>query len=621
MSQHPGRAAGSWRPRRRRRSRGIATAAAALLGVGAARAADAPRPVESIARPDGAVVAGRVAGDARVGFRFEPADGSPTVPLEAAGVVTADGPAADAAGSPPFRVDLGLGQRVSGRLARVDERTIRLEGGPGGAPVEVARAGAAGLAQRPGEAPVLRDGWEGPEIDPGRWVTIGEPALVADPHLEGAKALSLPARGATVTARLAEPVASGRFEVAFHDPGGMAPGHQWFVDLLFRGKDRPESIRMILDAGREDLGLRSTDGPALGVQLLARKPGWRRLGIRFGPETEVAVDGDELAHGRGPGGPLVEIRLAHQVAPADGEAVAESALAVGFDDLRLVRVAEPVGNLEVAPDVDDVRMVDGDQVFGALRGADADGLALEVAGRVVPLPWAEVAGVRLRRRPATARPVAGLLVRVEWRPGPGADARDLDQVEGALLAATDAALTVATPYAGDLAIPRDRLRRLKVVGRGTRIVVDPHAHHLGNNISVLPPQLDPPRPEGGTLERTFTLDRVPAPAEAPNLALDVVQVLGEGAAGFGVDDLSALVRAGQLRTNVLLNGARVDSLNRHVSPQNEAPERIHLPIPAGLLRAGANTLRFEQVGKQNDPGELDDLGILSIAIEFRPPAP
>ncbi len=85
-----------------------------------------------------------------------------------------------------------------------------------------------------------------------------------------------------------------------------------------------------------------------------------------------------------------------------------------------------------------------------------------------------------------------------------------------------------------------------------------------------------------------------------------------------------LVKNGQLRTTVRLNGREVDYLNRHVATKNEAPERVRLPIPAGLLKAGRNVLRFEQAGIASDPNYLDDLGILEIALEFdadRPAAP
>jgi hypothetical protein len=574
-----------------------------------------PRPtparVESIAGPDGRAIFGKIAGDAKTGFRFEPSGGEPSLSLEQAGVVTIEGGGVGAAsGYPPMRVLLGLEQQVSGRLGSVDDAKVILEDGPSGQAVTVARGGARGLAQRPGEALVLQDGFE--TLDPARWSRIGEPDMDDGIHLAGSRSLRIPAGGSAVTCRLAEPVASGRLEVAFHDPGKVAPGQQWFVDLLFKGPSGDETVRAVLDCSEESLAVQTSGGPALAVQRLARKPGWHRLGLRFGPEmTDLAVDGDELAHGRGPGGPLLEIRLANRTT---GEGAIPRDLAVHFDDLRLVRLAEPVGGLEVAPSVDDVRLVDGgDQIFGQLKSADADAVLLSVDGRDVRLPWTEVAELDFRRVAAQSRAIEGLLVRVEWRSAPGTDPRDTDQAEGALLTLNDTSLTLATPYAGDLVIPRERLRKLKPLGRGRRIVLDATAHHLGNNVSKDPQPLDPPQPEGGTLERTFTLESVP---DGPSfLVLDVIQVVGEA----NSLQFSDLVRKGEIRTNLKLNGKPFDYLNRHVITRNETPERVRVPIPAGTLRPGPNTLRFEQTGKAGEPEELDDLGILTIALEFGDP--
>ena len=589
---------------------------AVCLGLGADGPA-APTRTESIARGEGGTIAGRVVGDSRSGFRFEPTPGQPgnppSLPLQAAGMISFDGPTADPSVFPPIRVEMGGDGRISGRLARSDDATIHLEDGPGGRQVAIVRAGAAGLAQRPGEAVVIRDGFE--RLDLNRWALIGEPEIVENPHLEGNRALRLPADGAAITATLAAPIASGRLEVAFHDPGTIATGHHWFVDLFFRGEEGPESVQVLLDAGEESLGVQSLGGSALAVQRLARQPGWHRLAVRFGPETELAVDANVLAHGRGPGGPLVEIRLAHRSVGSGPDQPPATAMAIGFDDLRLVRLAEPIGGLEIAPRIDDVRLIGGDQIFGQFRGADADRVRLEVDGREVALAWTEVASIQFRRDPVQGRPIDGLFVRVEWRPGP--DPRDLDAAEGALLGLTDTTLTLATPYAGDLAIPRDRIQRLKVVGQGTRLVVDPHAHHLGDDISVLPPVLDPPYPEGGTLERTFTLETVPDATRNPaSVVFDVVQVVG---AETGDPSYSPLVRKGELRTNVRVNGQLVDYLNRHITTRNETPERVRLNLPPSLLRAGINTIRVEQVGLKDDPSEFDEIGILSIAIEFAPP--
>ena len=591
---------------------------AACLGLGADSPTASNR-TESIARGDGGTIQGRIVGDPGSGFRFipkpeQPGDHAP-LPLRSGMVVSFDGPGSELASFPPIRIELGADGRISGRLGRADETTIHLEDGPGGSKLEINRAGASSLAQRPGEAVVIRDGFE--RLDLNRWALNGEPEVVENPHIEGNRALRLPADGAAITATLAEPVASGRLEVAFHDPGSNATGHQWFVDLYFRGEEGPESIQVLLDAGEESLGVQSRGGSALAVQRLARLPGWHRLAVRFGPETELAVDANVLAHGRGPGGPLVEVRLAHRAVGSGPDQPLATDMAIGFDDLRLVRLAEPVGGLEIAPQLDDVRLIDGDQIFGQFRSANADLVRLDVDGREIPLNWSEVASIQFRRGPKQGRPINGLLVRVEWRPGP--DPRDLDAAEGALLGLTDTTLTLATPYAGDLTIPRDRLQRLKVVGRGTRLVVDPHSHHLGDDITVIPPLLDPPYPEGGTLERTLTLGAVPDATENPaSVVFDVVQVVG---AETGDPSYSPLVRKGELRTNVRVNGQMVDYLNRHITTRNETPERVRLNLPPGLLRVGTNTIRVEQVGLKDDPNEFDEIGILSIAIEFAPTPP
>src|SRR5439155_12526828 len=135
---------------------------------------------------------------------------------------------------------------------------------------------------------------------------------------------------------------------------------------------------------------------------------------------------------------------------------------------------------------------------------------------------------------------------------------DLDFAEGALAGQSAAAITLATPYSGVLTIPRSHLHRLVVLGQGRRIVIDPSAHHLGDEISVTPPLLDPPQPEGLTLDRTIELAELPGrPAE---LVLDVVQVVGEASDS----SFAHYIRDGELRTYVAINGRRVDYLNRYV---------------------------------------------------------
>jgi hypothetical protein len=578
-----------------------ATAASAL-----AQAQTIPGPC-TLVRSDGQRLVGNLRSDAPRGFLFVPLGAAQPLALETGAVVVFEGPEPDpTTGFPPFRVELGLGQRISGRLGAVEETSVRLTESSAGGPVAVARPGVSAVIQRPGEVLVFQDGFE--TIDGARWTEIGDPDLVEQPRTAGAHSLRIPAGGTALTCSLREPVGSGRLDIAFHDDGAVADGQQWFVDLLFRGLAGTESVKAVLGWAEESLTVESPSGPALAVQRLARKAGWHRLSLRFSPaQTEVAVDGNDLAHGKGPNGPLVEIRLASHVS---GKTAAPERLAGCFDDLRLVRFTEPIGDLEIDASQDEVRLAGGDQLFGTIGSADSDRVLLKVDDKLVRLPWSEVSGLYFRRRPRQSVAVEGLLVRVEWRAASGGDPSDLDALEGALTAVSDTALTLATPYAGTLVLPRDRRRSVRVQGSGRRIVIDPTAHHLGDNISTPAQLIDPPQPEGGVLERIVDLAEIPTRPAA--LVLDVVQVVGE-ASGL---QFSSLVQKGELRTNVSINGQPVDYLNRHITSKNETPERIRLPIPAGRLRPGRNLIRFEQVGIASDATYLDDLGLLGIALEF-----
>ncbi len=568
---------------------------------------------DALERPDGGRLGGALRGDSASGFRFLPDDGPAPVPIDGPAEIAlgGKGPAASA-GVPPVQVLLGWNQRISGTLDGLDAGAIRLSDGPGGRPVTIERSGALGLRQRPGEALVLIDGFEA--IDPARWSHVGEPRVEAEPRLAGARSLRLEADGSAITARLDEPVGLGRLELGYHDTAEVVAGANWFVDLLFRGESGPETIRAVLGWSEDSLGVSSSGGPVLAVQRLARRPGWHRLEIRFGPDAaELAVDGDALAHGKGPTGPLVEVRLGTSLAGDRPPAK----VAAHADELRVVRITSVSSSAEADPGQDEARLVEGDQVFGSIRGADPRGVVLEVLGRTLTLPWSRVASIAFRRAPRPSREVEGLLCRLEWRSAPGDDPRDLDQAEGALTRADPDSFTLETPYAGTLVVPRDRLRRIVVEGMGRRLVIDPTAHHMGDEVSKAPEHLDPPQPEGGELDRSFTLKEAPAPERSASLVMDVVQVVGEAP---GLSQFSEAVRNGELRTKLFVNGLEIDYLNRHITTRNEKPERIRLPIPAGLLKAGENRIKILQTGKANDPNYLDDLGILGIALEVTTPA-
>src|SRR3954462_5897895 len=81
---------------------------------------------ETLVRPDGQRVAGRLRGDAATGFVFVPDGSKATLPLEPGSLLVFNGSGpAPTAGFFPFRVEMGLGQRISGRLGAVDPLAVR----------------------------------------------------------------------------------------------------------------------------------------------------------------------------------------------------------------------------------------------------------------------------------------------------------------------------------------------------------------------------------------------------------------------------------------------------------------------------------------------------------------
>ncbi|QEH36767.1 hypothetical protein OJF2_53520 [Aquisphaera giovannonii] len=569
------------------------------------------RPGEVLERAGQRGLDGRLAGDPRSGFSFIPEGGRAPIPLKAGAVVafrpTAETPSAI---PPPFRVRVGESASLSGTIRELGEDRVAIRVPWQPADVRIVRRAVQSIVQRSGEAKVFADSFE--RIEPSRWAARGRAELRSAAEGRGVR---LAAPGSSLLHRLAEPLASGRLDVAFLDDAAIAPGRRWTADLTFRGPAGPASVRVVLGRDEESLAVECPDGPALAVQRLARVRGWRRLSIRFGPEqTEISVDGRELAHGKGPSGPLEAFAFRAE-GPEEGKGAGEPAGLIG--GVQLVRFAETPASLEIDPSQDEVRLVVGDQLYGSVRGGDGDRVEVVVDDKAVGVDWDGVSGLYFRRQAVASRPVEGLLARVDWLATPGEPqaSRELDHADGAISAFDSAALTLETPYAGTLVIPRGRLTRIRLDDAAWRVVIDPAAHHLGDNVSTSPPLLDPPLPEGGLLVRSFDLPEAPAADRPAFVVLDVVQVVGEAAGS----DFSPLVARGELRTYVEANGRRVDYINRYVATSNETTERIRIPLPPGLLKAGQNELRIVQTGIAKDPTWFDDLGILGVAIELDGP--
>ena len=349
---------------------------------------------------------------------------------------------------------------------------------------------------------MLADGFEA--IDPTRWSITGKPATADQPRLGEGRSLRLPAEGASLTHNLEEPLAAGRLELAFHDDGAIVPRARVRrrarvprPDGAGRDADHPGLVRG--EPGRRVARRAVAASPAPGPHAGLAPPG-AAVRARARPRSPLTARNWPTAGS--PEGPLCAIRLATRTTDAAAPARPPSAY---FDDLRLIRFAEPPASLEIDASQDEARLVVGDQIFGEVRGADAERV---VDGGRRPADRAAMGRGRRAVLPPGAGqgiPIEGLLVRAEWRSAPGDRPTDLDFAEGALLAVSDDSLTLATPYAGTLTIPRGPICRLAVLGRGRR-----HRHRRrgappGRRDLRDPARSTRPSPKGLTLDRTVEL--------------------------------------------------------------------------------------------------------------------
>jgi hypothetical protein len=554
---------------------------------------------------DGRRLTGRMAGPEAGPFAFRPDSGGEPIPIERLYRIEPDPGRPDRPDPPaepaPFILSTGHGQRLSGQLLGLDEQWIRLAIGPDGAEVEADRRGVTSLVQRPGEARMVAESFEG-ELDRDRWsIRSGvEPAPI--PGGEG-NALSIAPGGAEARLRLPEPIEAGRVELSFAWEGRELADRRWFVDLIFDGPNGEEITRVVLGWADPFPSVESRGGPEIVVQPLILEAGWHRLSARFGPDRMLlAIDGDQLGRGSGPRGALIGLRFLSETAR---DAEPSEDLAARVDDLLAVRSFEPTVSPEIDASQDELRLVSGDQLWGEVLSADGAKVRLRVLDQEADFSWSEVAGLYFRRAPSPSRPIEGPMVRVVWEVG-DPDARP-DRFEGAIVGLDPEEIRVAVPYLGTIPVPRAGLRRLEVLGRGRQLVLDPYSRHLGDQLM---PELDPPMPDGDRFEVPFALESIPdRPAE---LVIDAVQVEGDYDGGRFVEDL----RNGFLKTTVSFNGQEFDDLNRHVPDANRTPTRLRIPVPAALLKQGENMLTFRQLGGEKDPEYRDDLGLLRIALEW-----
>jgi hypothetical protein len=370
------------------------------------------RAAEEAWRIDGRHLRGTLTLD-RGELHFKPSEGAETPLAKFTRVRFADKT------PPPFRagggrrVRLRDGQIITGQFLGLDKDALTLRTA-WAARLALPRAAAASIDPLPG------------------WRTVAE-----ENFAEGEKGL---------THTLAKPLQAGRFGVNFRERGT--------VELLFQQGDRSRRVTVTIVGGGENYAV-DTSGLKGTGRAVARTPGWHRLIVRLTKRSlRITCDDDVLWHNleQGPGGALRRVTIRCQQSSA-------------WAEFCLERAVNEYPKSPADAEQDEVRLADGDQLFGRILGADRRVLRVEGRFGKRSLPWTELAGCSFRRPDAPPRTNERVNVRLLVRSGLCSEA---DVLEGVVTALNEQRLTLRHALLGELTFERGQVRELRPLTDGMK---------------------------------------------------------------------------------------------------------------------------------------------------------
>ncbi len=478
---------------------------------------------------------------------------------------------------PPFRIAGGWrflllgGQQLTGDLLDLDAKTLRLRTAWASS-LEVPRAAVLGVTTLPGWRPRFADDF----TDLKAWAVSGKPSV----EKGDTAAVVFDGAGQELAYKLPEPLPAGRVGVNFQER--QTPSNaRWEMEAVFQrtGGD-PLTVRATI-AGAGDSCQVAVPGMEGEAQPVARTPGWHRLVVQFtSGSLRVTCDDSVLWYTlkQGPPGPLREVRL---ICRAAGTAAPRGAVA--WSAFGIEQAADEWPRPGGDPTQDEVWLDDGDQLFGKVVRADRRAVELQGRFGARTFPWPKVHGLFFRRAappPATTR---GAHVRLGLASGLAAD---LDVLEGVVRSLDARSLTLRHAVLGELSIDRVFVREVRPQFHGRRIELDLGFHSFR-------------AAEQPAWRGSFPLDAVPKGAR---LVLDVVGLAESGP-----------------RIEVVVNGRRVDYLNRHVDRASRQPRRLVVALPGDALEAGENAIELARRASEG-PQPIDDrhaaCGISGIVLEI-----
>jgi hypothetical protein len=406
-----------------------------------------------------------------------------------------------------------------------------------------------------------------------------------------------------------EALAAGKVEFHFYDPGEVVAGVRSTCQFTFDTRLGQQRLRAVLGSDANRYSLEMPDHSALTRQELRRKPGWHRFTLEWGAERTLAlIDRDVLASGPALAGVLQSISFARRT---EGKSEAAVASAMWIDDFSIQKPGVYLPLPTNSRDLDEAVLMSGDEIFGDWLASTQRDFSLRTPFGEWTTSWSKLRGVVLRSRAHEWAPVRGWVCQLEF--ASTSPVAPVDRLVVAVQSADAQRLGVQHPLLGEFELSTSAIRKLEPLFAGELRVLSAPAFHLGDEVRD---DFRASVPVGTRRALKFELAQVPHTPTFVSCEVDQIEPCGPQTI-LGSPFLQEL-RAGGLLTQVFVNDQLIGDLNHLVSrrPPTAQPERVRLEIPLRVLRAGANTLRFEQLPSRTDPNDFDDAEVSRVALEI-----
>lgn len=398
---------------------------------------------------------------------------------------------------------------------------------------------------------------------------------------------------------------AARIEFLFHIPSEKVDGGGWQFELENRSPISVQFRRGALICTQEFLARSDSSAQPLVLSI-----GWHSfVAILSTDRIRMMVDQSILAS-----------------MPATGETIkafafhpfSDNATGSLLVDAMQVRKLVEVDDLPPVPiERDSIELATGDTWFGRVKAISAQNVTLEERGKQNRVPWNKITAISksqpkqpIRQCSSAATGLHATIQLQSFVDRPNCEP-DLWNVT---ITRIDSELITAThPMLGELRFRWNEVAKIHTEFFGQSFLLDGRRIHLGNSLRT---DFQQAFPDGTTTHSEFRLSKIPD--GQPYISMNISEMEAASDNAPPASPFLADLRAGKLVTELIINDQRVGNLNSRIRFKSKSPasERIRIPFPRELLRAGPNTVELSQKASSGSQTEFDDCEIRQLRVEF-----